>query len=52
MRGKYLPDIGGHPQRRGPLAVVVGLEEGSSKSELAEGEGEGSSERVQPFPNI
>ena len=50
MRGKYLPDIGGHPQRRGPLAVVVGLEEGSSKSELAEDEG--SSERVQPFPNI
>ena len=52
MRGKYLSDIAGHPERRSSLAMVVGLKKGSPKSELAEAEDEGSSEGVHPFPNI
>ena len=52
MRGKYLSDIAGHPERRGSFAVVVGLEKGSSKSKLTESEDEGSSQGAQPFPNI
>ena len=52
MRGKYFSNIAGHPERRGSFTVVVGLEKGSSKSELTESEDEGSSKGAQPFPNI